>query len=212
MKRVVFHMIVSVGIVALSGCATLWHQVLKNSRGNWVEITSVPKGADIYISNDDQTLGVRLDSTLCSSTPCKVFLEPYQSVTLAKEGYVPSRFDIRPTQITFAYWLNALTGAGFTYGLGALLGLPVPFLGVPVFGAISPFVYVPSIVLTLGICAVDILITKNHLIVASESIETSLLLQNEKLAQEGEQRRIVRDAQEAQMRDSLKPARLRIGK
>jgi hypothetical protein len=173
----------------LPSCATLYHDVLKAPRGKLVEIRTEPPGADIYLSTEYSQEGKRVDSMVCSSTPCKLYIEPDHWITLKKQGYKTEQVSPDVSR-SFAYWLNSLLGGGLSYLFIQVLGMPIAL------GAI--------IAIAIGVAGV-LIDVKNPMSKVVSGIPTPVTLQlvDAELAKQGEAERVIRDQREEKQRKAL---------
>jgi hypothetical protein len=180
-------------ITLTSSCASLYYQIIPHSRGKIVEVITNPPHADIYISNDKENEGRRLDSMICSSTPCQVYIEPEQFIILKKKGYRTEQISV-DTKRDVAYYLAYY--------------LVTPTVGATVFTIatevlkINSWLSAGAVLVGAAVSAyIDIKNPKNK-IVDGISSPIQLELLDEALAKQGEIERQIRDEKEELQRNA----------
>jgi hypothetical protein len=177
-------------VTTLSGCASLYHQIVPNSRGRIVEIRTDPPNTDIYLSSEIDKDGNRLDSIICSGTPCQVYVEPEYWITLKKKGYRTEQVSTEQKRSLAYYIITPLMG-----GIGYLALTELLHIN----SAISAVIVLAS----ATVSAIIDVKNPNTKIVDNLKAPIRLQLLDENLAKQGEIERKIRDEKEALERNNM---------
>lgn len=146
----------------------------------------MPPGADIYISSEASEKGKRLDSMLCSSTPCTIYVEPEHWITLKKQGYQTEHISPELRR-SFAYWVTTVGTTALSVVLISGLGWS-PGLGIAV-----------TLATAVGVALIDVTNPITRVVDRIPSPIHLTLIDAER-AKQGELERIARDQREAEQR------------